>query len=340
MTVDNPFLPVGKLPPDLLAKMIEHAPTAGNRVLLGPGIGLDCAVLDFGTTCLVLKTEPITFASHQPGWYAVQIATNDVVTTGALPRWMLLTLLLPEKRTSPSLIEEISAQVFDACRSLDIALIGGHTEITHSLDRPILVTTLIGEVEKSALITPKGAREGDRVLLTKGIPIEATALLTREFPERLAGALSAEEIYAAQNYIYTPGISVFRDARVAIQAGHVTAMHDPTEGGVATALWELAEACQHTILVEESKIPILTLSQKICAIFDLDPMGAIASGSLLLTADPASVESIISALISAEIAAAEIGTVLSGKPQVVIQNGDDVHLLQKFARDEIARIFE
>jgi hydrogenase maturation factor len=319
--------------------MIERAPTAGDRVLLGPGIGLDCAVLDFGSTCLVLKSEPITFASQQPGWYAVQIAANDVVTTGALPKWMLLTVLLPEKHTTHGLVDEISSQVFDACRSMDVALIGGHTEITYGLDRPILVTTLIGEVEKADLITPKGSRPGDRLLITKGVPIEATALLAREFPGRLSEALSPEEIRAAQDYIFSPGISVFRDARIAIEAGRVTAMHDPTEGGVTTALWELAEACQHTLVVNPEKIPIPPLAEKVCAVFGLDPLGAIASGALLLTVASESADPVISALHQAGIPAVEIGIIQPGPAEVIVRDGGGEHQLPRFSRDEIARIF-
>lgn len=334
------MLPVGKIPPDLLAKIIERAPTTGSRVLLGPGIGLDCAVLDFSSTYLVLKTEPITFASQQLGWYAVQIAANDIVTTGALPKWMLLTVLLPEKLTSEDLVEQISTQVFDTCCSLDIVLIGGHTEITHGLDRPILVTTLIGEVEKSALITPKGARDGDRLILTKGVPIEATALLAREFPHRLAHCLSPDEIIAAQEYIYHPGISVFKDARIAIQAGQVTAMHDPTEGGIATALWELAEACQHTIVVDVEKIPIPSLAKKICDAFGLNPLGAIASGSLLLTVVPDSAQAILQALQGAGIAAVEIGHVHAGPVEVITRTNDSSSKLDRFQRDEIAQIYD
>lgn len=334
------MLPIGKLPPELLAKIIASAPTDGSRVLLGPGIGLDCAVLDFGTTCLVLKTEPITFASRELGWYAVQIAVNDIVTTGALPRWMLLSVLLPEKKTTADLVTELSTQVSETCRSLGISLIGGHTEITHGLDKPIVVTTLIGEVEKSKLITPKGAQEGDVLIITKGIPIEATALLAQEFADRLADHFSPAEIAEAQNYIYSPGISVFKDARTAILAGNVTAMHDPTEGGVATALWELAEACQHTLLVEIDKIPVSDLSRRICNSFGLDPYGCIASGALLLTARLESAQSILSAMTEAGILTAVIGSVRSGPAEVIVQSPSGSRRLEKFTRDEIARVYD
>lgn len=332
------MLPVGKLPQDLLAKIISTAPKVGNRVLLGPGIGLDCAVLDFGTTCLVLKTDPITFATDQIGWYAVQIAVNDIVTTGALPKWLLLTTLLPEDGTTPTMVEQLSDQVFEACKSLDIAFIGGHTEITHGIDRPILVTTLIGEVEKDKLITPKGAQPGDDVILTKGVPIEGTAILAREFPNWLVN-LSESELFEAKNYLFNPGISVYKDALAAADTGTVSAMHDPTEGGIITALWEMAEACQHMIEIDIDRIPIPALSAKICAAFGIDPLGTIASGALLITAASSSTPSILAALSKETITAKVIGKVVEGSPAVVTRRGDEIQLVKRYIRDEISKVY-
>jgi hydrogenase expression/formation protein HypE len=169
-------LPVGKLPPELLARLINLGQTSDPRLLIGPGIGLDCAVLDFGERLLVLKTDPITFATDEIGWYAVHVNANDIATTGGEPRWMMMTLLLPENAATPALAETIAAQVHQACRELGITVVGGHTEITYGLDRPILVGCMLGEVERSELIVPTGATPGDRVLLTKGVPLEAAAL--------------------------------------------------------------------------------------------------------------------------------------------------------------------
>ncbi len=245
----NNILPLGKLPPELLARLLAKAPIQDPRVLYGPGIGMDCAVIDLGQHVLVFKSDPITFATDDIGWYAVQVNANDIATTGATPRWMLATLLLPENLTDPEMVEHIFEQLAQAARQLGISVVGGHTEITYDLHRAILIGTLIGEVEREQLVMPGGARPGDRLLLTKGVPIEATALLAREFPDRLRPALTETEIEAARQYLYQPGISVVRDARIAIQTGHVTAMHDPTEGGLASALWELSEASGKQLLV-------------------------------------------------------------------------------------------
>lgn len=190
--------------------------------------------------------------------------------------------------------------------------IGGHTEITNELERPILVGTLIGEVEQRRLITPRGARPGDRILLTNGVPIEATAILAREFPERLPRALSAAELRQALSFLRQPGISVVRDAQIALRAGPVTAMHDPTEGGLVTALWELAEASGRPFCFDPSAVPIPKLAARVCRAFALDPLRAIASGALLLTAPTASAGRLQRALESEGIVCAEIGVVERG----------------------------
>lgn len=321
--------------------MLSNAPTTDPRVILGPGIGLDCAVLDMGDTLLVLKTEPITFVTDAIGWYALQIAANDVATTGAAPRWYMATLLLPERSTTPALVEEISSQAYQACRELGVTIIGGHTEITYGLDRPIMVGTLIGEVTREKLVTPRGARPGDRVLLTKGVPVEATAILAREFPHRLEGTFTPEEISAAQNYLYQPGISVLRDAQIAVAAGQVTAMHDPTEGGLAAALWEMAQACGHGIIVDLNAVKIPDLPRRICDLFGLDPLATIASGALLITAPAPDAEKITAALSQAGIDCAEIGqVVVSHTPEVYDISGSVWELLPRPARDEITRMYE
>ena len=324
----------------MLARLLSQAPTVHERLLLGPGVGLDCAVVEFGSLLLVLKSDPITFASEEIGWYAVQVNANDIATTGAIPRWLLITLLLPEGNTTAQLVDQISQQVFGACREIGVTLVGGHTEITVGLDRPILIGTLIGEVDRQDLITPRGANPGDRILLTKGVPIEATAILAREFPHRLRQALSQEEIDQARAFLRDPGISILREARLAVQAGRVTAMHDPTEGGLASALWELAEASDHTLVVDLTDVPIPPLSSRICQIFDLDPLAAIASGALLLTVASQDASPISRAIQNAGIPCAEIGEVQAGPAGVWQRVQSGLEQLPRPIRDEIARVFE
>lgn len=340
-------LPVGKLPPDLLARVLAQAPVTDPRVLVRAGLGLDCAVLAppvpkaegergaAGEILLVAKTDPITFATDLIGWYLVQININDLATTGATPRWLLVTMLLPEHLTTPALVDTLIGQLAEACRAEGVSLIGGHTEVTAGLPRPILIGTALGEVPRAALITPAGARPGDRVLLTKGVPIEATALLAREFPDRLAGALSAAEIETARAYLHNPGLSIRRDAQLATAAGRVTAMHDPTEGGLAAALWELAEASGCALDVDLAAVPVPALAARVCAAFGIDPLAAIASGALLLTAAAEDAPAIVSALKAAHIQCAAIGVAAAG-PAVVRAGGTR---LPRPAQDAVAALF-
>jgi hydrogenase maturation factor len=334
------ILPLGKLPPQLAAQLLSQIPQPDSRVLLGPGVGLDCAVLDFGETCLVIKTDPITFVAEDIGWYAVQICSNDIATTGAQPRWFLTMLLLPEGKTTPEMVLSINEQVFKACQEKNISVIGGHTEITYGLDRPILMGTMIGEVAKSELITPQNAYPGNKLLLTKSVPIEGTAIIAREFHDRLGAILSEAELKIAANGIYTPGISVYRDAQLAVKAGKVTAMHDPTEGGLAAALWEMAEACGHTFIIHQQHIAVSLVSQKICNFFQINPMATIASGALLMAVATEDSQSICEKLIRQGIPCREIGFIEAGEAQVYSEEKHSRIKLPRPERDEITRLFE
>jgi hydrogenase expression/formation protein HypE len=333
-------LPLGKLPSDMLARIIAHAPITDERVILGPGIGLDCAVIDLGEVLLTIKSDPITFAVDEIGWYAVQINANDIATTGAMPQWFVASVLLPEGKTDEALVDNISSQMFNACRELGISFIGGHTEITHGIQRPIIAGTMIGEVARQHLVTPRGASPGDHILLTKGVPIEATAILAREFPHQLEEVLGLEVLREAAGYLHHPGVSVLRDARIAARAGRVTAMHDPTEGGIAMALWELSEACGHYLLVDTRKVTIPEVSATICQVFGLDPLATIASGSLLLTVAAEDAAVICNALNDEGILCTEIGRVEEGPPAVWDAAHDPRKKLLRPERDDITKAYE
>lgn len=334
------FLPVGKLPPAMLAEILAGAPSFDDRVKLGPGIGLDCAVVDAGASYWVIKAEPITFATDQIGWYAVQVAGNDIATTGAVPRFILLTLLLPEGRTDENLVRGIRDQIFSACEQQKISVLGGHTEVTHGIDRPMLAVTMIGEVPRDQLVTPQGARPGDILLLTKGVPIEATALLAREFPDRLRDHLTPQEMGVAANFLHQPGISITRDAQIAVQAGKVTAMHDPTEGGLSAALWEIAQASRLDILFEPEKVHVPDLAARICGVFGLDPLATIASGALLVAVDPQDADRITAALTGNAIPVSRIGVFQKGRGEVYTVQGGTPQSWPYPERDEIGKVYE
>jgi len=335
-------LPVGKLEPEFLAELLAGACTADPAVIVGPGIGRDVAVLEWGTGdhYLIAKTDPITFATDEIGHYAVCVNANDVATSGGLPRWFLATLLLPDEAADEVLARQILEQVGRACRELDITLVGGHTEVTYGLDRPILVGFMLGEVRKDELVTSEGARVGDRILLSKGVAVEGTCIIARELGDELIDRGFDDEIIArAANFLHDPGIGVLAEARAAVASGEVTAMHDPTEGGLATGLHELAIASEVGVAVALDEIPVLGETEAFCEALGLDPLGLIASGSLLITAPRQDAGAIVEACREAGIDCADIGEVVEQDAGVKIRRGLSWMDLPRYDQDEIAKLF-
>ena len=334
-------LPLGKLNFDILEKLLEKYPgVPDERLLVGPKVGEDAAVIDFPDRYLVAKTDPITFAMDEIGWYAVHINANDVAIRGAKPRWFQPAILLPEGRSTEGLVEEIFRQISRACLDLGVTIVGGHTEITHSLDRPIVVGSMFGEVEKEKLVTTSGAKPGDDILLTKGIVIEGTAIIAREKHEDLRKRGYDEEfIQMCMNYLYKPGISVVKDALLANQF-EIHSMHDPTEGGLATGLYEMAKASGVGMVIYGDKIDLLPDSQRLCAEYGLDPLGTITSGSLILATDPENSKKVLEVYLNSGMRASVIGRVEEKSFGIkTIKDGREGDLKWS-EKDEITRIFE
>ena len=334
-------LRLGKPPLEVLERLFRARDILDPRVIVGPQVGEDAAVLDLGDRYLVAKVDPITFVAEEIGWYAVHINANDLAVRAARPCWFLMTLLLPEGRTDEKLLESIFAQVQDACRAIGVTLVGGHTEVTQGLDRPILAGAMLGEVEKDRLVRTAGARVGDAVLLTKGIAVEGSSILVRECDGLLADrAVSPEVRRRARDFLHRPGISVLRDARVALDAVPVHAMHDPTEGGLATGLLELAMAAGVGLAIDRAAIPVLPECQSMCEALGLDPLGVIASGALLLTCPSDQADRLVAAWEAEGILGRIIGTVTPPEMGLTLLEGGRRGPLPRFARDEVARLFD
>ncbi len=335
-----PIYPLGKLPAQDLAQLLTKYAPSDPRLIVGGSVGEDAAVIDMGDRYLVAKTDPITFATDKIGWYAVNINANDIACTGATPRWFLATLLLPENKSTPTLVDSIFEQIHSACAAMNITVAGGHTEITYGLDRPLVIGQMLGEVSPQAMITTSGAQIGDDLILSKGIAIEATAIIASERREQLLEYFEVAEVDSCINFLYNPGISVVKDAAIATATGGVHALHDPTEGGIATGLHELAEAAQVGLEIFENELPFLSQTLSLCQHFDLNPLGIIASGALLIAANPTFSGKIIQQLQQANISATVIGRVCPPQQGCRLVNFGDPHPLPTFARDEITKLFE
>lgn len=332
----------GKLPADVLARLISHSASASDpRLLVGPGVGEDAAVIDMGDRCLVAATDPITFATDRIGWYAVHINANDIAAMGATPRWFLSTIIVPQELATESLFEQIFEQIHQACGDMGIAVAGGHTEISYGMDRPIVVGQMLGEAPREQIVRSSGLQVGDDLLLTKGVAIEATALIAQEKRQDLLDAgWSAQRLDRCANYLTDPGISVVAEARIACESGEVHAMHDPTEGGVATALREVADASAVGLDVFAAALQPTTDTADLCAAFDLQPLGAISSGALLIGCAPHTTGQILRGLSDAGIAAQRVGVARERQHGLVLLKDDGSRYdLPAFAVDEIARLF-
>ena len=331
-------LPVGKLDMHLLTRLLQSYTSIDERVAIGPKVGEDAAVLDFGDRYLVAKTNPITFATEEIGWYLVNVCVNNMVVRGVRPRWMLNTILLPEGKTTAEMVEQIFRQIYQACSEVDVLIIGGHTEVTFGLDRPLAVGCLIGEIERERLIPTGGAQPGDTVLVTKSLAIEGTAILAREKQEMLLRkGYDLEFIQRAQGFLYDPGISVYAEALTAAESGVVHAMTDATEGGLATALHELAEAAGVGLRIEAESIPIRAETQKICAEFGIDPLGLIASGMLILTASPQKADDLCRQLAERGLACTAIGSITPSENGRLLSVEGELVELPYYASDELTR---
>jgi hydrogenase maturation factor len=333
-------LPVGKLRATMLQALLDKRPVRDPRVVVGPTVGEDAAVLDLGDRYLIATSDPITFATDEIARYALQVNANDVAVRGARPRWFLATVLLPEGRTTDESVEKLFAELHDACEELDVALVGGHTEIAHGLERPVIAGTMLGEVAKDKLVTTGGARVGDAVVMTKGVPLEGAAIIAREREaELLALGVGAPVIRKAKAFLRRPGLSVLPEAEIACELARVHAMHDPTEGGIATALHELAEAAGVGLRIDRDRILVLPEGRELCAAFGLDPLGTIASGALLMTLAPAEAGIVIHALAREGIDCHFIGQVVPREQGVTLVDGSRQAPLPMFPQDEITKLY-
>ena len=334
------LLRVGKLPLNLLARMIEAYTSSDERVKVGPSIGEDATAVDMDDRYLLLKTDPITFVTEDIGTYTVRINANDIATMGGKPLWLLTSILLPEKHTTDELVEEIFRQLSIACKEIGVSLCGGHTEITPGIDRVIIAGAMIGEVKKDGLITTGGAKIGDDILLTKAIAVEGTSVIARRKGADLEAVFGSDFVQKCKGFTEHPGLSILKDAEIAGRYGDIHSMHDPTEGGLAAGLLELASAADVGLIVEEECIAVFPECQTLCRHYGLDPLGLIASGSLLISVNPRDTGKVLEALANNGIPAAKIGSILPKERGLKIKKHGEILDLPVFDRDEITKIFD
>ncbi len=333
------FFKTGKIPSDVLVRNVfRYGGRKDPSVIMSSAIGEDAAIVSLGEDVLVLSTDPITSAASDVGWLSVHINANDVACRGAKPRWFLCDLLLPEK-SNVNTVDSIMRQVDAVAKQIGIAVVGGHTEVTPGLKRPIVVGYMMGLTQRSKFVTSSGAHPGDHILMTKSAGIEGTAVLAADFAKKIRIKLGGRSLARAKSF--RQRISIVDEALLAVDVGGVRAMHDPTEGGLLQGVWELAEASRVGFLIYESRISILHETKRICSILHVNPLRLMSSGCLLIAADKRKSNSILRRLKRHGIPADIIGIVTPPRRGRKLVKLDGTTMkIGLSERDEMYRIIE
>jgi hydrogenase expression/formation protein HypE len=325
----------GKIPHKLLEHLLSEVTKPGREILIGPAVGEDAFAVSLGRQVLVGSSDPITFTSQDIGYYAVNVNANDVATMGARPRWFMATLLVPPGSRRATL-GKIFREIDRTCVGLDIRLCGGHTEATPTVNRPVVVGAMLGTVSRRQLVRPRRARAGDVILITKRLALEGTSIIARMKRRDTQRLLGPRRAAKARAFLHMPGISVVKEALSAVEAARIHAMHDPTAGGLIWGLQELSYSTHIGLEVDVDRVPVYEETRLICNHLGLDPLGLIASGSLLLVVSKRSAKAVEAAIRAIGVECTPIGT-LKGKRRVLIRKGKRIPW-PRLRADEISKV--
>lgn len=324
---------IGKVPENVLKRSVmKQLHYKRDEVVLGPGIGEDCAALTLAEDeIFVMSTDPITGTAKDIGKLAIQITANDLASAGAEPIGVLLTILLPDG-TREIALKRIMEQMELACREAKMQILGGHTEVTAVVNQPVVNVAGVAKAKKGKLISTAGARSGMDIVVTKWIGLEGTTIFAKEKEMELKEHFPASFVDTAK--AFDQYLSVVPEAAVAVKSG-VAAMHDVTEGGLFGALWEMAEASGVGLEIDLKKIPIRQETVEICEYFDVDPYGLISSGMMLMASEDGN--ALVHALAEANIPATVIGKATEGNDRVIVR-GEERRFLEPPKTDELYKV--
>lgn len=326
----------GKLSNELLEqRVLNQIKHKRKETLIGPGVGEDCGALDFGSEVCVVTTDPITGATQHLGQLALHVSCNDIASAGVEPIGVTLTILAPVGTTGET-IAAIMAEAQETAETLNVDIIGGHTEITSAVNRVVLSVTAIGKGPKHQVISTGGGRENDLILMTKAAAIEGTAIIAAELRDfYLEKGVDITLLKEAE--AFSKQLSVVPEGLIAGRLGP-SAMHDATEGGILGAVWELAEASGLGVEVNEGAIPVKSVTKTLCDLAGIDPLRLISSGSMIIACSEAVAIQIQEALQADHIDCTVIGRLVQGPHTIIGQKGQRL-MLEPPREDELYKIF-
>jgi hydrogenase expression/formation protein HypE len=329
------MLKTGKLDSKLLEDIVfKNIKYKRPEVITRPGIGEDCAVIDFGSYECVMSTDPITAAVGEIGRLAVHISCNDIASNGIEPLGIMLTVMLPVGTTEEQ-VEEIMKQAGQTSEELGVEIIGGHTEITSAVTKPVIVSTAIGRGEKWSSQQAENMKPGDLILMTKQAGLEGTGIIAGDFKDELAGFLSDEEFREAAEMLQQ--VSVVKEGVIAGKIG-TAGMHDITEGGVLGAVWEMCDIANTGAEVWIDQVPVAGVTKKICDHYDLDYLRLISSGSMMIMVHSEVREQMEKELKSAGVPVACIGKICEKEAGIRMVVGDEKIVIAPPASDELYKV--
>lgn len=324
---------IGKLPePVLCRSVLKQIGHRRGEVLLGPGIGQDCAALTLAPDeAFIMSADPITGTVKDIGSHSIHITANDLAASGAEPVGVMLTILLPEQTEEPAL-RAMMQDIEKTCQALHMEVLGGHTEITGAVNQPLISVAGVGKAKKDRIIQTGGLKPGHDLVVTKWIALEGTSIIAKEKEAELKETLPKEFVDAAK--AFDQYLSVLPESRIAAAHG-ACAMHDITEGGILGALWEFGEGAGVGLDVDLRQIPIRQESVEICERYGLNPYLLMSSGSMLIGTPKGA--ALVRQLKDAGIHAVLIGQATAGNDRI-LRNGDEIRYLDRPQSDELYRL--
>jgi hydrogenase maturation factor len=325
---------IGKISPEIFNELIyPRLGAKSKKVIVGPQHGVDVAIVEIGDKAVALTTDPVfivpEYGWERAAWFAIHILASDAVTSGLKPKYLSIDLNLPMEMTKGQL-EIVWDTMHRECLKLGIAVVCGHTARYENCHYPMVGgATVICVGEKDEYVTPKMAKSGDKIIITKGPAIEATGIFATMFPKLLEKEFGSDFSRRAQEIFYK--MSVVEDALTAVGIGvrddGVTAMHDATECGIWGGLYETAQAANLGVRIEKERIVVEDCVPEICRYFGIDPYASISEGTLIIACRDHKAEKVVKALFRRGIKSSIVGELVNPEQgMILVEKGKEKKL--------------